>query len=84
MAVEAWQFEAVLAGYCRVAFDNASGLSEDERGEYLLIYPRDGEWARWGIGCRADGYLLWDAIRGATIGVYPAIRLALAEVLLAG
>ena len=81
IAVGAWQLEAGLAGYGRVAFDDATGVSEEERGEYLLIYKRGDEWARWGIGCGANGYLLWDAIRGVTVGVFPAIVTALATVL---
>jgi hypothetical protein len=81
MEVAAWRLDAAEAGYGRVVVDHASGVDDDERGEYLLIYERDNDWARWGIGCRADGYLLWDAIRGTTIGVYPALRQALAEVL---
>ena len=79
--VHAWSVEASLCGIGRVAFERAEGPEHPEAADFILIYLRDNAWARWGIGCGPDGFMLWQADRGQTIGVYRDVRDALDEVL---
>ena len=49
--------------------------------EYMLIYRRDIQWAQWGIACGRDGYEVWHATRGTTLGVYPQLAEAFEQIL---
>ncbi|MDR3525164.1 MAG: hypothetical protein P4L66_13800 [Acetobacteraceae bacterium] len=80
VTVHDWMIR-VAATYGRVLVERAEGLGHAEPGEYLLIYRRDSVWASWGIGCGIDGYVLWESIRGATVGIFPTLHTALAEII---
>jgi len=80
LVVHEWMMAAITV-YGRSVLERAEGLGHADPGEYLLIYRRDNVWASWGIGCGIDGYLLWESIRGATVGIFPALRAALAEII---
>jgi len=80
VTVHDWMLR-VAGIYGRMLVERADGLGHAEPGDYLLIYRRDSAWASWGIGCGIDGYLLWETIRGATVGIFPTLHTALAEII---
>ncbi len=75
----AWAIESGLSNFGRISFEKAHGLSQSGLREYMLFYSRDSAWASWGIGCVRDGYMLWQANRGVTIGRFKTLRAALDE-----
>ena len=79
LAVHAWTVESGAAEFGRISFEKADGLSQPGPREYMLFYGRNSVWASWGIGCVRDGYMLWQANRGITIGRYKTLRQALDE-----
>ncbi len=76
-----WISDASSKGYGKLVFAHADGPSHAEPGEYLLVYRRDVAWAQWGIGCRQDGYTLWHATRGTTMGFFARLQLAFDAIL---
>lgn len=77
MAAHRWAEAGDELGYTRLAFEQAAEIDGAPGGEFLLIYPRDSAWSAWGIGCVAEGFTLWHAPRGTTIGRFQTIQDAL-------
>jgi len=80
IAALSWAEQVELHGYARIVIDTAGELSGHEPGDFMLIYPRDAVWARWGIGCGSQGLTLWHAASGATMGTFATMDQALAAV----
>jgi hypothetical protein len=76
-----WIMIAGVSGYGKVVFERSEETDCSDPCEYLLIYRRDTPWAQWGVACRLDGYEVWHATRGSTIGVFPDLSEALNQIL---
>ena len=75
-----WSERSTQHGYSRIEFDRASEGSGHAPGDFMLIYPRGGVWARWGIGCGPDGLMLWNTANGVTVGTFSSMVETLAAV----
>ncbi len=80
MTAHRWAESGRELGYTRLAFEPAAEIDGALGGEFLLIYPRDSAWSAWGIGCDAEGFTLWHAPRGTTIGRFQHMQDALARI----
>lgn len=77
MTAHRWAEAGGKLGYTRLAFEPAAEIDGAHGGEFLLIYPRGSAWYAWGIGYDAEGFTLWHAPRGTTIGRFQTIQAAL-------
>jgi hypothetical protein len=77
LTAHGWAQAGGELGYTRLAFEPAAEIDGASHGEYLLIYPRDSAWSAWGIGCDTEGFTLWHAPRGTTIGRFRTMQDAL-------
>jgi hypothetical protein len=68
-------------GYPRVVLESCDEAPDADLGDYLMVYRRDAVWASWGIGCVADGFMLWRPETGATIGHFATLGAALETIL---
>lgn len=80
MTAHSWTESAQQLGYTRLIFETAIPTEGSPGGEFLLVYARDCAWSSWGIGCDSDGFILWHAPRGTTIGRFRSMRDALDKI----
>jgi hypothetical protein len=76
-----WAEAARASGYTRVVLDTCAEALEPDLGDFMLVYRRDSNWASWGVGCVAEGFMLWSPATGVTVGGFSTLAAALEKIL---
>ena len=75
-----WSDTAAELGYTRVLLDTSDHDGDLELGDFMLVYRHGANWASWGVGCIADGFMLWCPQTGATVGRFKTLTGALERI----
>jgi hypothetical protein len=75
-----WSDTAASLGYTRVLLDTSDHEGDLALGDFMLVYRQAANWAAWGVGCVADGFILWCPQTGATIARFKTLGAALERI----
>ncbi len=77
MLLLAWSEHAAAIGLSRITLHAPEWDDDPEvAGEFLLIYPKCQQWARWGVAPTPPGYLVWATASGANLACCATLRQA--------
>ena len=77
IALTCWMQRADAHGYRRVLIEGGTGEGGPEEGGYVLIYPPQQDWARWGLARSGEQIVIWNCGTGADLGRFPTMLQAL-------
>jgi hypothetical protein len=75
-----WSDTAAKLGYTRVLLDTSDHDGDLELGDFMLVYRQGANWASWGVGCTANGFMLWCPQTGATVARFKTLGAALERI----